>query len=127
MVGILVMMNNYFHDFATALVVVCTYGMLMMVRYVERSGGEESRRMVLALYPRMVHLTGGSVVFVMLAGVVRAFTYGDYEWQSAVSNNQVAALMVKHVILFALFFYGLGLWVKVHRKIREFRMAQGKS
>ncbi|MBI3755351.1 MAG: hypothetical protein HY265_04220, partial [Deltaproteobacteria bacterium] len=48
MVGILVMLNNYFHDFATALVVVCTYGMLFMVKYAERKGGQDSREMVLA-------------------------------------------------------------------------------
>lgn len=123
MIGILVMLNNYFHDFATALVVVCTYGMLFMVKYAERHGGEDSKRMVLALYPRMVHLAGGSVVFVFMAGIVRAFTYKDFEWNNAVESGQVMALMIKHVILFALFAYGIYLWLVAHKKIKTIRKA----
>lgn len=121
MVSILVMLNNYFHDFATALVVVCTYGMLLMMKYAEQSGGQDSRQMVLALYPKMVHVTGGSVAFVFIAGIVRAFTYKEFEWHDAIAAGQVAALMVKHVILFLLFAYGIYLWVIVHKKVKAMR------
>jgi len=121
MLGVLVMLNNYFHDFATALVVVCTYGMLLMVRYAEKSGGEDSRQMVLALYPKMVHVTGGSVAFVFVAGIVRSFTYKEFEWHDATATGQVAALMIKHVILFLLFAYGIYLWIRVHRKVKVLR------
>lgn len=115
------MLNNYFHDFATALVVVCTYGMLFMVRYAEKKGGRDSREMVLALYPKMVHLTGGSVVFVFMAGIVRAFTYKEFEWNNAVESGQVLALTIKHIILFILFAYGIYLWLIVHKKIKAMR------
>lgn len=121
MLGILIMLNNYFHDFATALVVVCTYGMLFMIRYAEKNGGEDSKRMVLSLYPKMVHLAGGSVVFVFIAGIVRAFTYKDFEWKGAIETGQVPALMIKHVILFILFAYGIYLWLIAHRKLKVMR------
>lgn len=123
MLAILVMLNNYFHDFATALVVVCTYGMLFMVRYAEKKGGEDSKQMVLALYPKMVHLTGGSVVFVFIAGIVRAFTYKEFEWNNAVESGQVLALTIKHIILFILFTYGIYLWVVVHKRVNVIRKA----
>ncbi|MBI3752739.1 MAG: hypothetical protein HY266_01675 [Deltaproteobacteria bacterium] len=121
MIGILVMLNNYFHDFATALVVVCTYGMLLMVRYAEKNGGEDSKRMVLALYPKMMHLTGGSVVFVFMAGIVRTFTYKEFEWHDAVATGQVPALIIKHIILFILFAYGIYLWAAVHKKVKDIK------
>lgn len=121
MLAVLVMLNNYFHDFATALVVVCTYGMLFMVRYAKKKGGQDSRQMVLALYPKMVHLTGGSVVFVFIAGIVRAFTYKEFEWNNAVESGQVLALTIKHIILFILFAYGIYLWLIVHRKVKAMR------
>lgn len=114
-------MNNYFHDFATALVVVCTYGMLVMVMYADRNGDAVLKNMVLDLYPRMVHLTGGSVVFVFVAGIVRSFTYKQYEWHNAVATGQVEALMIKHVLLFILFAVGIVLWVKTHKKVKTFR------
>ena len=121
MIGILVMLNNYFHDFATALLVVCTYGMLLMVKYAERSWGHDSRQMILSLYPKMVHVTGGTLVFLLIAGIVRTFTYKEFEWHDAIATGQVAALMVKHVILFLLFAYGIFLWVRVHKKVKAFR------
>lgn len=121
MIGILVMLNNYFHDFATALVVVSTYGMLFLVKHAERKGGRELKETIIELYPKMVHLTGGSVVFVFVAGIVRSFTYKDYEWHDATASGQVAALMVKHAILFVIFAYGIYLWIKVHRKVSAMR------
>ena len=92
-----------------------------MVRYAEKSGGDDVQQMVLALYPKMVHITGGSVVFMFMAGIVRTFTYKDFEWNNAVEHGQVLALMIKHVILFILFAYGIYLWVIVHRKIKCLR------
>lgn len=121
MVGILVMLNNYMHDFATALVVVTTLGMLLLVRYCEGKGGDDLKRLLVDLYPKMVHLAGGAVAFVILAGIVRTFTYQEFEWKSAVETGQVTALVVKHVLLFSLFAYGIYLWVVVHRRIRAIK------
>ncbi len=124
MVNILLMLNNYFHDFATAIFVVTTLGMLLIVRYVEKRGGRDLEEMVLAIYPKMVHLAGGSVIFLFFAGVIRTFTFKDFEWNSAVEHGQVSALMAKHVLLFVLFAYGVYLWIKVYRKVKELRERQ---
>jgi hypothetical protein len=121
MVGILVMLNNYLHDFATALVVVSTCGMLLLIRYSEGRGGKDLKKMLVELYPKMVHLAGGAVVFVFVAGIVRAFTYKEFEWYSAVASGQVTALMIKHVILFTLFAYGIYIWVAVHKRIMKIK------
>ncbi|MDH4226405.1 MAG: hypothetical protein OEV59_01430 [Deltaproteobacteria bacterium] len=121
MMGMLVMLNNYFHDFATALFVVATYGMWLIVKYADKSGCADIRRMAVNFYPRMVHVAGGSFIFLMFAGVIRTFMYKQYEWNTAVEHGQVEALMVKHVLLFVLFFLGVWLWVKVHRKVRAYR------
>ncbi|MFZ3072768.1 MAG: hypothetical protein WA162_05970 [Thermodesulfobacteriota bacterium] len=121
MIGILIMLNNYMHDFATAIFVVATYGMTLLVRYAEVKGGRDLREMAVAFYPRMVHLAGGSAIFLFIAGIVRTFTYKEYEWNSAVEHGQVEALMIKHVLLFVLFAIGIYLWIGVHRKISAMR------
>ena len=69
----------------------------------------------------MVHLTGVSGVFVFIAGIIRAFTYKDFEWNNAVENGQVPALTIKYIILFILFAYGIYLWVVVHRKVKAIK------
>lgn len=121
MISVLVMLNNYFHDFATALVVVTTFGMMCLIKRVEATGSRDSKELVVNLYPRMVHLAGGSVVFVFFAGIIRSFTYKQYEWHDAVASGQVTALIIKHIVLTFLFAYGIYLWLRVYRKIKSFR------
>lgn len=118
MTAVLVMLNNYLHDFATSMVVVSSYAMLLMVRYAEKSGGREIKDMVIRLYSKMLHLTVGSFIFLLFAGIIRSFTYKWFEWAEAAGRGQVIALMIKHALLFALFGYGIYLWVIVHRKVK---------
>lgn len=124
MIGILVMLNNYFHDFFTATFLVCSYSMVLLVRYVI-GRGEESKRLVVDIYPKLLHLNVGSVIFLFMAGIVRAFTYEKYEWANAIGTGQVPALMVKHALLFGLFFYAVFLWIGVHKKIQILRRELG--
>lgn len=120
-IAVLVMLNNYFHDFATAMVVVSSYIMLLMVRYAERNGSRDIREMVLAVYPKMLHVTAGAFIFLIFAGVIRTFTYKEFEWMEAAGRGQVIALMIKHAILFVLFGYGIYLWGIVRKRIKAIR------
>lgn len=115
------MLNNYFHDFATSLVVVSTFGMQALINFLEARKSPDTASIVVALYPKMVHMAGSALVFVFFAGVIRAFTFVDYEYNHAVATGQIEALMIKHVILFILFWYGIVLWVKVHKKVKSLR------
>ena len=124
-IGIMIMLNNYFHDFATSLVVVSTFGMKALINFLEARKSPNTASIVVALYPKMVHMAGSSLVFVFFAGIIRAFTFENYEWNHAVTNGQVEALLIKHVILFILFGYGIALWIKVHKKVKLLRA--GKS
>ena len=124
MIGILVMLNNYFHDFFTATFLVCSYAMVLLVKFV-MDRGEEPKRLVVDIYPKLLHLNVGSVIFLFMAGIVRAFTYEKYEWANAIGTGQVPALMVKHALLFGLFFYAVFLWIGVHKKIQSLRRELG--
>ena len=121
MIGILVMMNNYFHDLAAGIVFVCGVTMFVMVKKVAESGNVAAKEVVLSVYPKLVHIIGGSIIFMLFAGVIRTFTYKEFEWANAVGVSQVPAIMVKHVMLGGLFFYGIGLWIKAHKKIKAMR------
>ena len=121
MIGILVMMNNYFHDLAAGIVFVCGVMMFTMVKASNNIGSKPAKEIVLRVYPTLVHIIGGSIIFMLFAGVIRTFTYKEFEWANAVGVGQVYAIMVKHVVLGAIFFYGIALWVKAHRKIKIMR------
>lgn len=123
MIGILVMMNNYFHDLAAGIVFVCGVTMFLMVKKAEELDSFPAMEIVAAVYPRLVHIIGGSIIFMLFAGTIRTFTYKEFEWANAVGNAQVPAIVVKHIILGAIFFYGIALWVKAHKKMKVMRKA----
>ncbi len=115
------MFNNYFHDFATAAIVVCTLIMFFAVEYAEGGHNNRLKEKVLAIYPRMLHLTGGTFVLLIMAGIVRSFTYKWYEWVDVLGDGQVFLLIFKHVLMFGAFGYAVYLWVGIHKKINAMR------
>ena len=123
--GIFVMMNNYFHDLAAGIVFVSGVTMFVMVKKALEIGSREAKEIVLGVYPTLVHIIGGSIIFMLFAGVIRTFTYKEFEWANAVGNSQVPAIMVKHIVLGGIFFYGIALWIKAHKKIKNMRQELG--
>lgn len=127
MIGILVMMNNYFHDLAAGIVFVCGVVMFVSVKKAQDMGSREVKEFFLGVYPTLVHIIGGSIIFMLFAGVIRTFTYKDFEWANAVGVGQVYAIIVKHLVLGGIFFYGVTQWVRAHKIVREIRKDLGMS
>lgn len=125
MIDILLFLNNYFHDLATAILFVCGYTMFVMFNKAEKRGTKESIMLFLDVYPKLVHLNAGALVFVIMAGIVRTFTYEQFESHSALASAEVPVLMLKHVLLGGLTAYGIWLWVRVHRKVMRIRKQLG--
>ena len=125
MIGILVMMNNYFHDLAAGIVFVTGITMYVMVQKAIENDTRAAKEIVLGVYPKLVHIVGGSIIFMLFAGVIRTFTYKEFEWANAVGNSQVPAIVVKHIVLGGIFFYGIALWIKAHKKIKIMRQELG--
>ena len=126
-VGIFVMLNNYYHDFATAIIIVCTYAMVLMIRFAEREGAGLFRQRVPKIYPRMLHVTGGSLVLLFMAGIVRSFTYKWFEWVEVLGMGQIVVLILKHVLMFGIVGYGIYVWVGLHKRIKLIRSGGGGS
>jgi hypothetical protein len=51
--------------------------------------------------------------------------YKEFEWSNMAGRGQVPALIVKHILAFALVAFGAVLWVKVRRRVRELEQQQG--
>ena len=121
LVSILVAINNYFHDFATAVIIIGTYVMWLMLGYAAKTGGKGLSSSVAALYPRLLHVTGGTLALLLMAGIVRSFTYKWFEWVEALGMAQILVLVFKHVFMFAIVGYGIYVWVGMHKKVRLMR------
>ena len=119
--GIALMMNNYFHDVATALLLASAVALWAMLRRFDPAGGPGAARYFLAIHGSMTRLARFSLAWIVLGGIPRTIFYAEFEWASAAGRGQVAALLVKHVLAFGFVGAGAWLWLKLRRRVREVR------
>lgn len=127
MVGILIIMNNYLHDLATALLVISTGLLFVMARGVEERSSDEVIHFFIAAYEKLTYLAIGSLIWIILGGIVRTLAFRKYDWPNAVSKGIVPALIAKHIIIFTAVFIGLYFWVKLRKKVAKLQEMAGKT
>ena len=118
MINVLLVLLNYSHDIATALLIVS--GILMVLLYVKRedltTGSSVSE---LADFYRINRLiTEGSLLWILLAGVPRTVFYKRYEWSYLAGDLQVGAIVVKHIVMFTLVGGLIYYWIRLSRFIK---------
>ncbi|HSN91977.1 MAG TPA: hypothetical protein VLS93_12175 [Anaeromyxobacteraceae bacterium] len=122
--GVALMMNNYLHDVATALLASSAFALWTMLRRHEAGGGgPDAARLFLALHRSMASLARLSLAWIVLGGIPRTIWYADFEWANAAGRGQVTALVVKHVVAFALVGLGIGFWMRLRRRVRDVEAA----
>lgn len=121
--GLAIMMNNYFHDVATALLAGSAVALWAMVRRYEPSDGPGAGRYLLRIHRSMTALARFALAWIVLGGVPRLVFFMDFEWANAVGKLQVPALVLKHVLIFTAVGLGAALWLKLRRRMRELRAA----
>lgn len=120
--GLAIMMNNYFHDVATALLVGSAFALWALVRvYDEGSAGPETRAYLLRIYGLMTKLARFSLAWIVLGGVPRLIFFMDFEWVNAVGKLQVPALALKHILIFIAVGSGARLWWQLRKRMAVIR------
>lgn len=105
MPGILLMIANYFHDLAVAVLASNILVVYFLGQYLDRRGAREE--FLPDLFRKLSRVTYGALAYVIIFGGVRAYYFMDFEWNPAVGRGQTAALVVKHVLLVALTLFGI--------------------
>jgi cytochrome c oxidase assembly factor CtaG len=117
--AIVLMMNNYLHDVATALLIASGYVMWVLWKNLSPEAGHDAIRYFVRIYYRITRLSQFSFVWILLFGIPRVIFYKEFEWSNMAGRGQVPALIVKHILAFSLVFTGVALWIKVRKKVRE--------
>ena len=117
----MIVLNNYFHDFAISLLFVSAVAAVVVSRYAERDAG--AGELFLFVYGPLSKLLAWTLVFIVFAALVRYMSFPRFELADAVRNGQVTPLKVKYFMLAALVLIGLACWVDVSRKVS--RLAGG--
>lgn len=117
--GIALMMNNYFHDVATALLAASAFALWVLLRrYESGERGAEAARYFLEIQRSMAKLARFALAWIVLGGIPRTIWYADFEWANAAGRGQVPALMVKHVVAFVLVGFGIAFWRRLRARVR---------
>jgi hypothetical protein len=110
--AILVMLSNYMHDLATAAFAVSAVAAYLLRRSLAMQAAPAT---VQPLVRGIVRLGYFSLACTLALGFVRGITYRKYEWVEAAGRDQVAVLVVKHVILVSLVIAGCIVLYRLHR------------
>jgi hypothetical protein len=122
MVGILIVLNNYLHDVATA-TLLSSAVILYVLGHQAKRGGDGERRAFARAYKTLTRFAWGALAWIVLGGIPRAIFFTKYEFIPAQINGIVPDLIMKHVILVTMVVVGGIMWVRLGRFARE--IAQG--
>lgn len=119
--GILIMMNNYFHDVATALLLSSGIAGWILFKRLNSSADDAVIDYFLKVYTGMTRLAKFSLVWIIIGGIPRTIFYKDFEWAHVVGKGQVPALIVKHILAFIFVGAGAYMWLKISKRIKEIK------
>lgn len=123
--AILLMMNNYFHDVATALLVASAVVMWALMKRLPVDPAVEAIQYFVKVYHLITRFALFSLAWIIVGGIPRTIFYKDFEWSHMAGQGQVPALVVKHVLAFALVFAGVALWSRAKKRVAVLKDSLG--
>ena len=115
MLDILIIMNNYFHDVATATLLAAAVIMWVLERQAERGNAQDLATLGRA-YPTLTRFAKGALVWIVIGGIPRVLTFNTHDL-GAVRGDLIPAIIVKHVVEVLAVVLGIVLWQRVKRRI----------
>ena len=110
----LMVILNYFHDIAVALLASNILVVYYLGRWLDKHPQRD--RMIENVFAKLSRVTWGALTFVILFGAVRAYFFMEMEWNPAAGKGQIASLVVKHVVLVAITLFGILAHMKYQKK-----------
>jgi len=117
--GVAIMMNNYFHDVATALMAASAFCLYAIVRVRDMLDTRDATLFFLRTYRIMVKFFRFSLWWIILGGVPRTIFYTSFEWANAADKLQVPALVVKHILMVVFVVWGVSAWRRLKLRVTE--------
>ncbi|UCC79570.1 MAG: hypothetical protein JSW64_15100 [Candidatus Zixiibacteriota bacterium] len=111
---ILLMISNYFHDLAVALLAANIFAVYITGRFLDRNPVKD--KIVPRLFKKLALVTYAAFAYIIIGGAVRAYNFMDFEWNPAVGKGQVTALIIKHIILFTVTAFGIIGHIRYHKR-----------
>ena len=121
--GVAVMMNNYFHDVATAMLAASAFCIFAIEKVRDSINTDAATVFFLKSYRLMVKFFRFALYWILLGGVPRTIFFAAFEWNHFADKQQVPALAVKHILMATLVIWGAFAWRKLKLKAGRLRDA----
>ncbi|PKQ19505.1 MAG: hypothetical protein CVT66_09895 [Actinobacteria bacterium HGW-Actinobacteria-6] len=118
MTSIAIIINNYFHDVATAVLIASAALVWALDRAAANDTGGRAGELLRAAYPRLVLVARVALVWIVLGGIPRTIFFTRFEWDPAVVRGIVPALVIKHVLMIVGVLLGGVMWARIGRRVR---------
>ena len=120
-VTVAIMMNNYFHDVATAMLAASGITLLLITKRFEAAEAQNdkaAKEYFLSILAGMKKVARFSLYWLLLGGVPRTLAFRGFEWTTAREHGQIPALIIKHVIAFLVVALGVWLWLRANERVK---------
>jgi hypothetical protein len=117
--AILIILNNYLHDVATA-VLLSSAVILYVLGRQARSGGAGERAALVRAYRTLTKFAWGALIWIIIGGIPRTIFFPTYEFIPAQVNGLVLDLVIKHILLVSGVIAGAVMWVRIGRQARDY-------
>ena len=122
--SIVVIINNYLHDVASAMLLASAFIVWLAGRRIAQGASPAA---FIAAYPVLKRIAWGSVAWIVVGGIPRAIFFTRYEWDPAVVRGIVPALVVKHALMTAAIVVGVVMWTRVLHLVRSRREGEAAA
>ena len=115
--AILILLNNFMHDFSAA---GWLFGSVLLWSMMRKDiSNPEAGRFLADSLKTVLFLMRLSFVGIVVFGIIRTLAYKTYEWNAAAGQSQLTLLIVKHVILTGVFLVGLIYYMRARKFLRK--------
>ena len=116
--NILLAINNYSHDIATAFLAVSGFMLWVLSRHYPESDDKAIIFHFITLYNSIKTIAKYSLIWILIAGVFRVTFYNQFEWSDTAGDMQVVVIGIKHVVMFLIVGIGITHWLRLDKKVK---------
>ena len=117
--AVFILMSNYFHDVATAMLLAAGAAMWIIMKTYERMNSPVLKPLLLSLSRSMIRIVWVSIAFIVIGLVLRLMTLRQFEWANAVNNDIIPGLVAKYIIATIMLAAGMFLWIALIKKLKD--------
>ena len=123
--SIVIVLNNYFHDVATATLLASAVVVYVIGRMAEQ-GTLDERLFFARAYRKLTKFAWFALAWIIIGGIPRTIFFPKYEFIPADQKGLIIDLVIKHVVMFTAVAIGGIMWIRMG-KVARAAVAEGAS